>query len=110
MDSQLRAFFANGEWLTNATAPMNGNNIIWVTTNFEPPPPVYGFTAVAEPGQKYPELAWQGQTDVWSLCPASFRALIFYNLSPLGNCYPVRLNLVGICKSRIFFPSYTSND
>jgi hypothetical protein len=98
VDSQLRAFFADGEWITNASQPVDGNALIWITTTFEPPPPVYGFTAVAEPGQKFPELAWNGQTKLWSLCPSRYSAVVFYDNPPANDCNPVRLNMVAICE------------
>jgi hypothetical protein len=99
VDSQLRAFFADGEWITNATQPLDGYTLSWITTTFEPPPPVYGYTAVVGPGQKYPELAWNGQTNLWSLCPTfDHYTAVYYGPSLASDCYPVSLNMVEICE------------
>jgi hypothetical protein len=108
VDSQLRAFFADGEWITNASQPVDGQALIWDTTTFEPPPPVYGYTAIAEPDQKYPELAWNGQINLWSLCPSRYSAVVFYDQSA-ANCYSVRLNMVKICEYPCHPTSYMTD-
>jgi hypothetical protein len=108
-DTSLRAFLSDGRWITNATSPSSGGTLGWLTTSFRPPTAEKGFTAVADPGEPFLQLAFRGFTAVWALCPfnggqvnvvfnvtANIPPPPFLPFSP-ANCYAVKLNLVPIC-------------
>ena len=101
----------DGRWITNATSPSNGGTLGWLTTSFRPPPAAKGFTAVAESGMPFLQLAFKGHTELWTLCPFNGGQVnVVFNASanippppflPFNpdSCYAVKLNVVpvGMC-------------
>jgi len=101
-DSSLRAYMPDGLWITNATQTIDGGFLAWITTSYEPPPVNKGYTAVSHYMEKFAVLAWNGRSDLWSLCPYFGRVNVVYNAPaaspPQSGCYDVKLNIVPICE------------
>ncbi|KAJ3772810.1 hypothetical protein FB446DRAFT_772181 [Lentinula raphanica] len=108
----LRAFLSDGGWFTNATAPLSGNALGWVTSSFYSDPASTAFSAIwIDDTQPYAILAVNGISNLWSLCPSDApragQDTLYFNATTIPSqsgvsgaspieCYPVKVNMVPV--------------
>jgi len=105
VNTSIRAFHADGSWDTNATQTTSGGFLGWLTTSQSAPDAATGYTAVGSQLEAL-TLAYNGQSGLWSLCPAQFgQTNVVFNVSAdssdeLGidpaKCYAVSLNILSV--------------
>ena len=95
--------------ITNATSPVKGSPLGWVSSKLYSRPAAAGFSVMLAPAYRFPVLAIDGREDLWSLCPfKGFRAQtnVIYDIATdkgipenwIGfdarACYSVRLYVI----------------
>ncbi|KAJ3971559.1 hypothetical protein EV361DRAFT_868393 [Lentinula raphanica] len=106
----LRAYFPDGSWSTNATA-LTGYALSWGTSTYYSSPASTAFSAVSDGSSEYPILAVNDVTDLWYLCPSDAPRVpqntLYFNTTTIPSqsgvsgaspveCYSVTVNMVPV--------------
>ncbi|KAJ4480739.1 hypothetical protein C8R41DRAFT_489087 [Lentinula lateritia] len=106
---ELRAFYPDGTWETNASAPLSGDTLDWGTSSFYSTPASTAFSAVSD--GTFPILAVNEIADLWYLCPSDAPRVpqnsLYFNTTTIPSqsgvsaaspvvCYSVTLNMVPV--------------
>ncbi|KAJ3992358.1 hypothetical protein F5050DRAFT_944412 [Lentinula boryana] len=107
----LRAFFADGSWNTNASAPLSGDALAWGTSSFYSDPASTAFSAVSDGTTDFPILAVNAIANLWYLCPSDAPRVpqnsLYFNTTTIPSqsgvsgaspveCYSVTVNMVPV--------------
>ncbi|KAJ3772809.1 hypothetical protein FB446DRAFT_642862 [Lentinula raphanica] len=106
----LRAYFPDGSWSTNATA-LSGYALSWGTSTYYSSPASTAFSAVSDGSSDYPILAVNDVTNLWYLCPSDAPRVpqntLYFNTTTIPSqsgvsgaspveCYSVTVNMVPV--------------